>query len=63
MPYEERIVPHSLRHSYATRLLKKGIAMPKVSRLLGHASIQVTVDVYGHLKMKELKEAVRLAEL
>ena len=58
IPYEERIVPHSLRHTYATRLLRAGEPMTKVSRLLGHESIQVTVDVYGHLNIDDLRNSV-----
>ena len=58
IPYRERIVPHSLRHTYATRLLRAGEPMAKVSRLLGHESVQVTVDVYGHLNIEDLRDTV-----
>lgn len=40
---------HSLRHGLATRLLEAGLPMPVVSQILGHANIQTTVNVYGHL--------------
>lgn len=40
---------HSLRHSHASWLLQDGRDLIEVSRRLGHASIQVTVDTYGHL--------------
>jgi site-specific recombinase XerD len=33
----------------ATTLLQAGVPMPVVSRILGHSSIQITVDTYGHL--------------
>lgn len=39
---------HTLRHSLATRLLNRGVPMPVVSALIGHASIRTTVDIYGH---------------
>ncbi len=40
---------HSIRHSYATILLyEMGAPIQYVSHQLGHASIKVTVDVYGH---------------
>lgn len=58
MPYEERIMPHSLRHSYATIRLNEGQEMSKVKRLLGHESIQTTVDQYHHMKTDDLKDAV-----
>lgn len=39
---------HTMRHSLATRLLNRGVAMPVVAAILGHASIRTTVDLYGH---------------
>ena len=33
---------------YATNLLKAGVGLDKVKMLLGHSSIQITVDTYGH---------------
>lgn len=39
--------PHSLRHTYASLLLVAGVDVYYVSRMLGHASIQETVDTYG----------------
>ncbi len=46
---------HSFRHSFATRLLEKGADIKTVSELLGHKSIQITLDIYGHVG-KDLKE-------
>lgn len=41
---------HSLRHSHASWLIESGEwNMLEVSRRLGHASIQITADTYGHL--------------
>ena len=39
---------HTMRHSLATRLLNRGVPMPVVASILGHASIRTTVDIYGH---------------
>lgn len=41
--------PHELRHSAASLLLAQGVPLKVVSELLGHASIRITADVYGHL--------------
>jgi hypothetical protein len=40
---------HDLRHSYASALIQNGESLAYVRDQLGHASIQITVDTYGHL--------------
>ena len=40
---------HTLRHSYASLLINQGESIKYVSRQLGHASISITADLYGHL--------------
>ena len=44
-----RVTIHALRHSYASFLIQAGASLAYVWDQLGHSSIQVTVDVYGHL--------------
>ncbi|MET8274519.1 MULTISPECIES: tyrosine-type recombinase/integrase [unclassified Streptomyces] len=41
--------PHDLRHKWATVTLTSGVSIHELSRWLGHRSIKVTVDKYGHL--------------
>jgi len=45
-----RQVPfHAIRHSYASALIGNGASLTYVKEQMGHHSISVTVDVYGHL--------------
>jgi integrase len=39
---------HDARHTYASLMLRRGVPVPYASRQLGHSSINVTVDLYGH---------------
>jgi integrase len=45
----DRVKYHALRHSAATLLLTLGTPLFDVSRVLGHAQISTTSDIYGHL--------------
>lgn len=45
---DQNVTPHSLRHSYATRLLERGVDVGVVQMLLRHSSIQST-RIYMHL--------------
>ncbi len=49
---------HDLRHSYASLLIQAGESLAYIRDQLGHHSIKVTVDVYGHLAPEGNKEAV-----
>ena len=40
---------HDLRHTFATHLIQNKESFAYVQQQLGHHSIQVTVDIYGHL--------------
>jgi integrase len=44
-----RITFHALRHSYASHLTHAVASLAYVKEQMGHSSIQITVDVYGHL--------------
>jgi len=40
--------PHSLRHTYASMLIKSGVDIKTVQEVLGHSSASITLDIYGH---------------
>jgi len=40
---------HDLRHTYASLLIANGEHPKRIQALMGHSSINVTMDVYGHL--------------
>jgi integrase len=45
-----RFTPHCLRHTFAVLLIQSGVSLQYVSEQLGHSSIKITADVYGHLQ-------------
>ena len=49
---------HDLRHTYASLLIQNGEPLAYIKDQLGHSSIQITVDVYGHLEPGRNRQAV-----
>ena len=47
-----------IRHTFASMLLSQGEPLNYVKEQLGHASIQTTVDVYGHIVPGSNRNAV-----
>lgn len=51
---------HTFRHTFATRCIEAGILPKTVQKYLGHASLQMTMDLYVHVtdefKQKELEK-------
>ena len=49
---------HTLRHTFATWLLRDGVDVKTVSAVLGHANASVTLNVYAHLLPGAAEEAI-----
>lgn len=45
----EHVHPHALRHTFATRCFERDIPPKTVQHLLGHATVQMTMDLYTHI--------------
>ena len=55
-----RIVPHQLRHTYATEMLRSGVSFPALMKLLGHTSPDMTV-LYLDVALPDLQREFELA--
>ncbi len=54
---EKNLSFHISRHTFATRALRKGISIDKVSKILGHSSIKET-QVYAKIVSSEMDKAM-----
>lgn len=48
---------HALRHTFASRLLMRGVDLPSVQKLMGHAKIETTM-IYSHQTPDHLRSAI-----
>ena len=56
----EKINFHGLRHTFATNCIKLGVDYKTVSELLGHATVNITLNLYVHPQMSQKKKCINL---
>ena len=59
-PLADDFVPYNLRHTYCTDLQKAGVDIRTAQKLMGHADIQTTANIYTHQDEDLLLEAAKL---
>lgn len=57
--WNKKVSAHTLRHSFASNLVKHNVSLVKIQKLLGHSNLKVT-SIYTHSSIDELKDAVNL---
>ena len=53
---------HTLRHTFATRLFKKGVDIKVISELLGHSDISITYNIYTHVIAEQKQKAIDILD-
>ena len=57
---DEKLSPHSLRHTFATHMLDNGADLMAIKDILGHSSLSST-QIYTHLQPEKLKKIYKQA--
>lgn len=58
---DKSITPYVTRHTTASRLVQKGMELPKIKKWLGHSSIKVT-ERYAKMSSKDIRDGVNMLE-
>ncbi len=61
-PLADDFVPYCLRHTYCTNLAKSGVDIRTAQRLMGHANIQITANIYTHVDDSQIIAAADLID-
>ena len=62
LPLAEDFVPYCFRHTYCTDLCKSNVDVRTAQRLMGHANISITADIYTHIDIEDILKAGELIE-
>jgi integrase len=58
----DRLRPHDLRHTYGSLLMSQGVPLKTISELMGHASIEITADIYLHSLDVQVRDTAQRVE-
>lgn len=58
LKWKKHVTCHTLRHSFASQLVKKGVPLPMVAACLGHSDFRTVTSVYVHIEDEDLQLAV-----
>lgn len=53
------LTPHQLRHAFATICFDAGLAPKDASQILGHSKIELTLDIYTHIRQSRTQETAQ----
>ena len=54
-PDFERVTPHQLRHTFASRCIAKGMKPKVLQKILGHSTLAMTMDLYCHVEDETMR--------
>lgn len=60
---EKRVSLHTLRHTFGSVLIRKGVGVEVVSKLMGHANINITYLKYIHVLQEEQAKAMQMVQV
>lgn len=61
-PLADDFVPYDLRHTYCTDLQRAGVDIRTAQKLMGHADIQITANIYTHVDLDQIATAADLLD-
>ncbi len=57
------ITPHVCRHTFCTNMAKRGVSLKTLQYLMGHADIDITMNIYTHFKFDDAVEDLKKLDL
>lgn len=58
-----KVTPHICRHTFCSRMANSGINPKTLQYLMGHSSINMTMDVYAHTGYEDALKELKLLDL